>query len=184
MPSKCQSLVPDDVWQVWEGEGRTMVRLVRKSHSGRVQEAASSRHKIWESANFQRVYPVLGWTPFRWETPYLAKKKWSVALMVWIVQRSLTPTGSRCTFSACLAIFNTGANNIETNSKSRNVGALRYVFPECAQGVLWVALNCIDHVVVIWSKHCDSVAGPGENLTKWADYGIESSCLTKIKFLK
>ena len=30
--------------------------------------------------------------------------------------------------------------------------------------VTWFALSFIDHVVVIWSKHCDTGVGPSENL--------------------
>ena len=51
-----------------------------------------------------------------------------------------------------------------------------------AQGLLWVALSCIDHTVVIWSEYCGTAGvGPYENLKKLqvhivAQHGIESSC--------
>ena len=32
------------------------------------------------------------------------------------------------------------------------------VNPECAQGVLGVALSCIDHIAVIWGAYCDLCA--------------------------
>ena len=42
--------------------------------------------------------------------------------------------------------------------------------PERVQSLLWYALSCIDLVVVIWSKYCNTGVGPSENLLVYHGY--------------
>ena len=59
-------------------------------------------------------------------------------MMLWILQRSMTLTGNRCTFSACLAIFNTGAN-IKKTVRKLSFHVKRSLYSHCSV-ILWLFL--------------------------------------------